>query len=366
MKIRLLSLLCLAALHGLLACGASSEPLGSPEAEGLASTSDALLGATVTCGFPEVGILTNGSRKCTAELVAPDMILSAAHCFGYETDEDGSTPYTFKINAYGSTCGASEQIFQVKRFYSFVSSHTGNTDTNFKNDVAIAQLARAVPSQLASPMNFQAGAIPALGTTATALGHGARDSTNCANSASDLKKGEAPIPIDSLVWENVRDSLAPFTGAVCGGDSGGPVFTGPDRNIFWVNAAGNGEASWFGEVWRLTAQIDSVMESWSCPQGVWWDGSSVTKDERYPYAHVCGADLQNYECDPTLRNWRALGGQCGDTSCQCAGGTALGGIAIDPNRTTCGSTACGMDQLVYECVAGAWQAISGSHCGAWL
>jgi hypothetical protein len=94
-----------------------------------------------------------------------------------------------------------------------------------------------------------------------------------------------------------------------------------------------------------------------------FNGTDVGKNDRYPWARHCGADFQNYECDHGIKNWRAVGGTCGDTACQCAGGVAYGDVEIDPATTTCGSTHCGRDRIVYRCRPTGWKPVPGSKCG---
>lgn len=350
-----------------LGCGieATEDPT-----EDFAEDSAALIGATIqNCSYPEVGILRNTStgEKCSAALVAPDMILSAAHCFDYGTNELGLlTNFQFIIN---SQCGTSS-TFDVIRYKSLgTEAEVQSTEPWGKVDVSIAQLRTSVPSPMASPMNFYSGSLPPLGTQVTDVGYGGRTTATCTKTGADGQKGVISYLLD-VAGTNKRTAVSPYTTLVCPGDSGGPVFRTGDRRIFWVNShtdvAQPTGYSLYGEVWNHTNAIENYMANWSCPGGVWWDGAPVTKDQRYPYARVCGLGGQNYECTPASHAWMNVGGSCGSTSCQCANGAAFGDVAIPPDRTTCGSTACGKDEFVYTCTSGGWQVDLASRCGATL
>jgi hypothetical protein len=316
----------------------------------ITSTPQDIIGGIVTCSYPGVGKLASSSGICTATLVAPDMVLTAAHCLGFGSADPAPAGVTFQINNYGTTCGTSS-TYSVARYFSF--------GANGANDVAIAQLASPVPSAVATPMRF-ATAVPPLNTGATIVGHGARTfavaPSQCGT--TDLLKSTANFVIDASVLGNTKTFSNPYIGSVCPGDSGGPVFFN-NNQIFWVSSAttlsGSNVVNYYGEIWRLRDQIDGVMAAWTCPLGFYNNGQPVDQNDRYPFARVCGRDLINYECYHPARAWRAVGGSCGNTSCQCAGGTALGGIFIDPARTSCGSTVCGMDRFVYQCTASGWQ-----------
>jgi hypothetical protein len=248
-----------------------------------------------------------------------------------------------------------------------VDSEAEDKATHRISDVAIAQLQTSVPSPMASPMNFLPGGLPDEGTWVTDVGLGGRTLDTCGEGQSDRQKGYMNFQLD-VSGTNRRD-LDSSTTLVCHGDSGGPVFTGPDRKIFWVNSSRSGlgdPSNYFvryGEVWRLTTQIEDYMANWSCPAGMWWDNQPVNKDQRYPYARVCGLDRQNYECTPASHQWQSVGGSCGTAGCQCPNGSAFGDVAIAPDRTSCGSTVCGRDQIVYRCTSGGWQPETANRCG---
>lgn len=336
-----------------------------------------LIGAGVqNCAYPEVGDLIDLKPDgtvghCTATLVAPDMIVSAAHCFDYVTDERGAAlRFGFAIDG---TCETRTSLtIPVIRVRSFVDSEADNKSRLYIDDVAVAQLAHSVPSAVASPMDFSVS-LPARDVEVTDVGIGTRDVTSCRTDSSDGQKGVVTFALDYLSdFTNQRKLTSQLNTTVCEGDSGGPVFVPATREIFWVNASSTVTAtadppvslSAYGELFRHVYEVDQYMASWSCPDGVWWDHKLVDKDEVYPYARVCGEDGHNYECTPDSHDWHILlPGSCGDPRCSCANGAAYGDVAIPAGRTTCGSTVCGRDQLVYTCGLRGWQADLASFCG---
>lgn len=176
----------------LLACG------GDPSIEG---EDGEVKGGVETCERPEVGYLSMSDGACTATLVSPSTILTASHCYDYESG-DRSGEFTV------TTCdGAS-----VSRWVDRVTSLPYTILPPFGNaDLAIAHLTEPMPAEV-RPADI-AKDYPNLFEDMTIFGYGCNDWDE--NGAGVKRKA-------SLTWG------APHW-VSCPGDSGGPVFDSEGR-----------------------------------------------------------------------------------------------------------------------------------------
>lgn len=142
---------------------------------------------------PGVGRLVIGGSACTATLIDPIAVVTAAHCVDYET---GSVRGTFTIHVSAST----RHVFDVSSARSFGS---GLGD----DDVAVVRLARAVPSSVATPFGVNRYAAVSMHERVEMYGYGCRSTEG--DFASGRKQRLATRFSDDIVS--------------CPGDSGGPV-----------------------------------------------------------------------------------------------------------------------------------------------
>lgn len=215
--------------------GCAAQPVDTlaPEAPPFDVNADAVVGGTVTYDRPEIGFISG----CTASLVAPDVIITAAHCVSY-----GSAT---SIGNYGSFTVRPEagesRAFRIQRYRSF--------DTQLgPDDLCLMQLAEPVPSELATPLRIPSEEPPD-GTTLTIFGYG------CTTRGTRTD------------WQKRRYDFAQGqpTNRLCPGDSGGPVVS-PDGEVLRINSGYYFDSfgtDIFGRVARNRDRVLAQVREWS-------------------------------------------------------------------------------------------------------
>lgn len=206
-----------------------------PEGPSLSRFEEKIIRGQVTRERPEVGALSVG---CTATLVAPNVVISAAHCFNYETQTQPGQYGNFEIT---QSNGAVTR-FAIDRYQSF-SSDLG------ANDVSLARLSQAVSAGLATPAPI-ARRVPAAGTSLTVYGYGCTQR----NANTDWQKRKASF------------TQGTETSHLCPGDSGGPVFDNATGAVLRINSGyvlNNFGTDIFGDVAQNAGRLGAVIRDWA-------------------------------------------------------------------------------------------------------
>ena len=189
--------------------------------------SDKLLNGQITTDHPEVGKLS-GQGLCTATLIRPKLVLTAAHCIKYRSGAGVYDPFYVNGTAYRVVAGVS--------FGQYVG----------EADIAILELETQVIG--VTPASLSNG-LPPNGTPAFIYGFGCQDRSN-------IYAGHEEKQV-------IQFSLGEYTANLCPGDSGGPVFS--NGSIIGVNSGfedvENGQDI-FGQVAKyyneLTSHINGI------------------------------------------------------------------------------------------------------------
>lgn len=178
-----------------LAAGCDLEP--PPDEPGaVAREAQALRFGSFSFADPAVGqIFWPGIPWCTATLIDPEVIVTAAHCVAGRT---GPFTGTFRVE-HSSSVRFEFPLQQVRSF--------GSGRGAGHSDVAIVRLGRAVPREVAVPFGVNPWAIISMHERLTMYGHGCR-----------------AVDGDAYAGRKQRyDTTYDLTIYGCPGDSGGPL-----------------------------------------------------------------------------------------------------------------------------------------------
>ncbi len=212
-------------LVGLFVFGCQAPDATEPEAAG--ASRQAIIQGTVTPAglYPSVGALVHAQGGgfvpfCSGALIAPDVVLTAAHCVDPFLNGPAVPGFTL---VHDATAVTSAEVFTGKitykhpRFSIFSSPPPG---VQFWGDIALLILNAPVPNATLAtlPTRTEAEGIQK-GMTAELVGYG--QTLTSTQSAGIKHHGNAPLT-DVGPWEIAISK--PGDTQVCRGDSGGPAF----------------------------------------------------------------------------------------------------------------------------------------------
>jgi secreted trypsin-like serine protease len=209
MLVKFLSSPCwlLLALSQTLACG----PVEGP------SSHSAIYQGVEDSGNEAVGLLVrDGKLWCSATLVAPDVALSAGHCF----DGESSRPADLHIQFNGGAVEAQVTDVTVHPRYSVWFGR-------ISNDVAVLKLNHAVDVK---PIPLATKA-PVVGEPVLVVGYGYKDALDLASFDGTKRKGTTTVGKLESIKIFLPKPKDATVAQVCKGDSGGPMFATHDGQM---------------------------------------------------------------------------------------------------------------------------------------
>jgi V8-like Glu-specific endopeptidase len=267
-----------------------------------------IIGGTLAPADDAVVMLNIG---CTGTLIAPNVVLTAAHC----------------IPSFGVRFGLGAGSFFASRDADAeIIARNYNTGLYAGGDVALIKLsADAPPEVLPIPLNVAPLTASDIGRAIRLVGYGLDENENSGT------RRQITVTINS--FDETLLDVGSTNNSSCFGDSGGPAFLDIDgvEHVAGITSFGASDCTGGGTYTRVDAYLESlileVVDAWSGPCRA--DG-------------VCDEQLTcpgfpDPDCDPCgMQGVCATG--CSDRDLDCP----IGGFAGDPcnNREDCESLFC--------------------------
>lgn len=222
-----------------------------------------IVGGALTTARPEIGQYITNTMSCTATLVGPSLVITAAHCltpaYTATTPPAGSRFFFHDARGLEHSVGVDRvHSFATRRFERILAG------SRFTTDVALLHLVTPVPSEWAVPAEI-AIQEPATGAASSVYGFGC--------TARDPRADDVQKRIFAFAFGDT-------TRAVCWGDSGGPAVFGTAGAIWGITSdfdfnAPNTTTNTWPDVWAdvpfYKKQIEAVARGWESGVEPGWD-----------------------------------------------------------------------------------------------
>lgn len=150
-----------------------------------------------------------GKGYCTGTLIAPDLVMTAAHCVYNAGSLVAPKDMTFQAGLTNGAAAAKRGVSQIEAHAGYSPSR-GHDLENIRHDLALVRLAELIPTSELDPFAVFSGTIPNGPVSVVSYGRGRSDALSRQNKCQVLGRQARLIALDCDVTF---------------GSSGAPVFT---------------------------------------------------------------------------------------------------------------------------------------------
>jgi V8-like Glu-specific endopeptidase len=268
-----------------------------------------IVGGTITSAFPAVvGVLVSNGGYCTGTLIAPNVVLTAAHCVSDFVE--ANTPTASEV-AFGDGAGLWDA--QIGTIDMIMERRYAPPAFN-KFDIALVRMASPAPDGV-TPRNFNRRPLDDnyIGLPINVVGFGLGGDGEPAG----IKRWMSTT-VDDITYYHVIFGDPNFN--TCSGDSGGPTFADIDGEevVIGVTSFGRGGCMGTSNMTRTDTYqglLDQVVNAWSgpCPADGFCDEGCVAEDpdcDPCRFEGTCAVGCENVDLDCPIGALNAEA--CGD------------------------------------------------------
>jgi hypothetical protein len=219
--------------------------------------------------FPWQVFLITGNYRCGASIIAPDWVVTAAHC---TQNDNGTNIPASQMSIVVGAENPSSSTQGKKYLISEAIAHENFNNSTLENDIAVLKVngvinyPNALPIKLVSPSDLADGAtVPGVMTWVTGWG---LTSVTPNVFPTKLQKVQLPIVSNaqaSVVWSSipVTDMMAGYLNGnkdACNGDSGGPLVVPVlgEYKLAGIVSWGSSACNTYGAYTRVSLFLDWI------------------------------------------------------------------------------------------------------------
>ncbi len=209
-------------------------------------------------GWEAVGRLDlEGQGYCTASLIAPDTVMTAAHClFDHEGERVDPAILRFQAGLRDGAAIAASPVARVAVSPHYDPEDPGSAEST-RHDVALLRLAEPIPATTADPFPLARSAGPGQKVTVLSYGRGRSNAMSREIGCKIIATGNRLMAFDCTAHP---------------GSSGAPIFdmSGPSPQIVSIVSGGgnyDGQPAVYGMA--LTQLVAELTRAFRTGEGVW-------------------------------------------------------------------------------------------------